>query len=100
MPAEKRVSPQSKARNEEVEGGVTVMSDLLGGVPEVEVDHVQETTKPQGVRMVELRINDNIENMSYVAGGRVERYTFEAGNRYRVPVYIALELERLGKVWH
>lgn len=100
MAAEKRVAPQKAVRDEESEGTVTVMNDLLGGIPEVEVDKVQETPRPSGVPMVEIRVNDNIESMSHVAGGRVERYTFEVGNRYRVPIYIARELENLGKIWH
>jgi len=101
VPAQKRVNPSNETRNEEFEGGVTVMNDLInGGVPEVEVDAIQENSKPQGVPTVVIRVNENIEEMSYVADGRKERYTFEAGNRYRVPVYIAAELEGLGKVWH
>lgn len=100
MPAQKRVNPSNETRNEEVEGGVTVMNDLVNGIPEVEVDAIQENPKPNGVPTVVIRVNENIEEMSYVADGRKERYTFEAGNRYRVPVYIAAELEGLGKVWH
>ena len=100
MPAQKRVNPSNDTRNEEVEGGVTTMNDLMGGIPEVEVDAVRENTQTQGVPTVVIRVNDNIEDMSYVAGGRRERYTFETGNQYRVPVYIANELESLGKIWH
>lgn len=98
----KRVSPQNAARDTDAEGGVTVMSDLMGGqLPEVEVDAIAEAPKPSGgVPMVVVRLNDSIEDMSYVASGRKERYTFEAGNRYRVPVYIAQELEAMGKIWH
>ena len=101
MAVEKRVSPSNEVRNEEVEGGVTVMSDLLGGgLPEVEVDSISESPANQGVPTTVIRVNEAIEDMSHVAGGRIERYTFEAGNRYRVPVYIAQELEALGKLWH
>ena len=100
MPAQKRVNPSNETRNEEVEGGVTTMNDLMGGIPEVEVDAVQESPHHQGVPTVVVRVNDNIEDMSYVAEGRKERYTFETGNQYRVPVYIANELEGLGKIWH
>lgn len=101
MPNEKRVNPQADTRNEDIEGGVTVMADLLGGkLPEIEVDPVQPTNVKKGVPMVVIRVNQDVEDMSYVASGRTERYTFQTGNRYRVPVYIARELEALGKIWH
>jgi len=76
------------------------MNDLMGGIPEIEVDAIQGNPQPQGVPLVVIRVNEAIEEMSYVAGGRRERYSFEAGNQYRVPVYIADELEGLGKIWH
>ena len=50
--------------------------------------------------MAVIRVNTDIEEMTYVAGGRRESYTFVVGNRYRVPVYIAQELENTGKLWH
>lgn len=102
MPAPKTVKPQNKERNEETEGGIATLSSVLdGNLPEVEVDAVTEAPQQhKGVPTVVIRVNDNIEDMSYVAGGRAERYTFEQGNRYRVPVYIAAELEGLGKIWH
>jgi hypothetical protein len=100
VPAQKRVNPSNDTRDEQLEGGVTVMNDLMGGIPEVEVDAVRENSHTLGVPTVVIRVNDNIEDMSYVAGGRRERYTFETGNQYRVPVYIANELESLGKIWH
>lgn len=105
MPAQKRVSPQNEARNEEIEGGVTTIADLSGGNPapiqEVEVDAIEETVaQPVGTPTVVIRVNETIEDMSYVAEGKVERYTFETGNRYRVPLHIARELEAMGKIWH
>lgn len=101
MPAPKRVNPQNEERDETVEGGIGTLSNVLSEeIPEVEVDRVAEAPKRTGVPTVVIRVNDNIEDMSYVANGRAERYTFEVGNRYRVPVYIAAELEALGKVWH
>lgn len=101
MPAPKKVNPQNEERNEEVEGGIGTLSNVLSEeIPEVEVDRVAEAPQRAGVPTVVIRVNDNIEDMSYVANGRTERYTFEVGNRYRVPVYIAAELEALGKVWH
>jgi hypothetical protein len=103
VPAPKRVNPQNEERNEEVEGGVATLSSVTAGpaVPEVEVDPiVAEAPQQSGVRTVVIRVNDNVEEMSYIANGRKERYTFEAGNRYRVPIYIAAELEGLGKIWH
>ena len=101
MPAPKKVNPQNEERNEEVEGGIGTLSNVLADdIPEVEVDRVAEAPQSNGVPTVVVRVNDNVEDMSYVAGGRTERYTFEVGNRYRVPIYIAAELEALGKVWH
>ena len=98
---DKRVKPQNDTRDEATEGVVTTMSDILGGkLPEVEVDPIQERPTQSGVPMAIIRVNQDIEDMSYVAGGRAERYTFQTGNRYRVPVYIARELEALGKIWH
>lgn len=102
MPAPKTVKPQNDERNEELEGGIGTLSNVMAEplLPEVEVDSIKEDTQTQGVPTVVIRVNENVEEMSYVAGGRKERYTFEAGNRYRVPVYIANELEAIGKVWH
>jgi hypothetical protein len=97
------VNPQVEVRDEDVEGGVTVMSDLVTGpkLPEVEVDRIEEPpTAAQGVPMVVIRVNETVEDMSFVQGGRAERYSFEAGTRYRVPIYIARELENIGKIWH
>lgn len=100
MPAQKRVNPSNENRNDDLEGRVTVMNDLMGGMNEIEVDSIQSNPQPQGVPTVVIRVNEDIEDMSYVSGGRRESYTFETGNRYRVPVYIANELEVLGKIWH
>lgn len=101
---EKRVNPQVDGRDEDTDGGVTVMADVAGGrLPEVEVDRIAVNSQPQGppgVQMVVIRVADAVEEMSWVAEGRTERYTFEPGVRYRVPIYIAQELESLGKIWH
>lgn len=97
---EKHVSPQVAARDAEVDGEVTTMADLTQP-PEVVVDEVTVTRPPtDDTRMVVIRVNESIENMSHVAAGRRESYTFEAGHRYRVPVYIAQELEAAGRIWH
>lgn len=106
MAAEKRVSPSVETRDVEIEGEIGTLDSVTGGplvgaLPEVEVDALQETSSaPQGVPMVEIRVNEPIEEMTMVAGGRTEHYTFEAGNRYRVPIYIAQELDAIGKLWH
>lgn len=104
MPAPKRVNPQNEERNEDIEGGVATLSSVTANpvIPEVEVDPIVAEAPQQhsGVPTVVIRVNDNVEEMSYIADGRKERYTFEAGNRYRVPIYIAAELEGLGKIWH
>lgn len=105
MPTEERVNPQVEVRDVEIDGGVTTMADLSMApkLPEVEVDQITDTKRPAksaGTQMVVIRVNQDIEEMSWVASGRSERYNFQAGHRYRVPVYIARELENLGKLWH
>ena len=112
MPEEKRVNPQVEVRDVETEGEIGTLSGIATGpqgpqgpqgplLPEVEVDQIVESPRlPQGVPMVTIRVNEDVEEMSYVAGGRVERYTFEAGVRYNVPIYIAAELEGIGRIWH
>ena len=50
--------------------------------------------------MIKVRVNEDVEDMSYVGGGRRENYSFKAGHEYMVPWYIANELERNGRVWH
>lgn len=102
---EKRVNPQVDARDDQ-EGEIGLLSDFEGGpkrapaYEEIEVDPIQVTKSPQGIPHVVIRVNGAVEDMSMVGGGKVERYTFEEGHQYRVPVYIAAELERIGKVWH
>lgn len=78
---------------------VLQQAEMTVGEPE---DIVPEQIKRQqnGPRMIVIRVNENIEDMSYVAGGVRQNYTFEQGKQYRVPVEIAVELERNGKVWH
>lgn len=106
MPAPKKVNPSQATRDVETDGEIATLNSVSAPqgpvLPEVEVDRVEDLTPPTptGDRMVVIRVNQDIEDMSYVASGRVERYTFEAGNRYRVPVHVARELEALGKIWH
>ena len=104
MPKEQRVNPQMSSRDVEVEGAIGTLADVGGGaaVPEIEVDRIEQTVaqRPGGPRQVVIRVNEDIEEMSYLSGGRRETYTFQTGHRYKVPVHIARELEALGKVWH
>ena len=59
------------------------------------------TQAPVRVPTVNIRVNRDIENMSHVGYFGAEHYTFEQGHEYsNVPIYIALELERIGAVWH
>lgn len=82
---------------------IATMASMLGenvievGAPlDVVPQHIQQQS-----RMVVVRIgSEGIEDMSYNSGGHRQRFTFEAGHEYRVPVEIAAELERIGKVWH
>ncbi len=102
MATTKRVPAGQEARDEAQEGGIGTLDQVLGGgLPEVEIDPVVvQPQAPQGVRMVTVRVNQDIEEMSWVAGGHRETYEFQTGHQYRVPVYIARELEALGKLWH
>lgn len=95
----KTVNPQVEVTEDDKDRIGTLGSVL--STPEIEVGTVEEVAPaPQGAKTVVVRLNDNIEDMSYVAGGVRRTYTFEAGHQYRVPVQVAVELERIGKVWH
>ena len=95
----KTVSPQVEATDEDKDRIGTL--DSIMAAPEIEVGAIEEVAPArQGARMVVVRLNENVEEMSLVAGGRKNKYTFEAGHQYRVPVEVAIELERIGKVWH
>ena len=95
----KTVNPQVDATEEDKDRIGTLDSVL--STPEIEVGAIEEVAPArQGDRMVVVRLNENIEDMSVVAGGNKRNYTFEAGKQYRVPVDVAIELERIGKVWH
>lgn len=76
----------------------------LGNKGEIEIDGVTpQVPRPQGPEpqpTVIIRVNQDIEQMTWAAGGRIEEYNFTDGHRYQVPVYIAQELENLGKLWH
>lgn len=95
--AEAQVEP-----TEEDKDRIATLDSVLGdrtievGRPE----DVVPTQLQQQRGMVTVRVNTDIEDMSYVGGGRPERYSFEQGHVYSVPWYIADELEANGKVWH
>lgn len=94
-----RANPQVEATEDDKDRIGTLDSVLA--TPEIEVGTVEEVAPArQGARTVVIRLNDNIEDMSLVSGGVKRNYTFEAGKQYRVPVDVAVELERIGKVWH
>ena len=101
MANQETVSPQEDPTPED-EGRIGTLNSVLAG-PEITVGEPEETVprpRQRGRRMVQIRVNESIEEMSYVGGGRREVFTFETGHVYNVPVEIAIELERLGKVWH
>ena len=112
--AEKRVSASVEPTPEDKDrigtlGGVFPAPPDPTELPEIEIDPLYDPTAsngprpiggPEPIRTVVIRVNQDIEDMSWVGDGRRENYTFQAGGRYRVPTYIAIELERLGKVWH
>jgi len=108
MAATQRVKVQEEATPAEVADRIGTLNNVMGGGDQVIVDGVQDPraegsvakTGPQPPRMVEIRVTEDIEEMSYISGGVRGRFTFKQGNRYRVPLEVALELETLGKVWH
>lgn len=68
---------------------------------EVTVDSVTPTAIPVGARTMDIRVNEDIENMSITSGGRPPRiYSFQRGHMYRVPLDVAAELDSIGKLWH
>lgn len=116
MPTE-TVAPQAAERSE-AEGEIGTLSGVFES-PEIVVDEVETILpaapvkeQPRRVlpgspasvlgppRMVEIRVNEDVTDMSYIAGNTPQRFNFKAGHRYRVPEYIAVELERSGKVYH
>lgn len=103
MATEKRVSPSQAKRTAE-QGGIGTLADVSGGpvrMPEVEVGTVEvQGPAPQQQRMVEIRVNSDVDEMSWLAGNRRETYSFKEGHLYRVPDYIARELEAIGRLWH
>jgi hypothetical protein len=94
----KTVNPQVEVTDEDKDRIGTLDSVLA--TPEIEVGAVENVPVKRGERTVVIRVNDNIEQMSIVAGGRRREYTFEVGKQYRVPVQVAIMLEDIGKVWH
>jgi hypothetical protein len=82
---------------------IGTLGSVLGGQQEIEVGAPEEVIPErirQQMRTVVIRVNSDIEDMSWVGGGNRYSFTFEAGHSYRVPVQIAIELERIGKVYH
>lgn len=75
-------------------------AEVVVGEPEDVVPPEVRRRQSRQDSSVIIRVNEDIEDMSYVAGGRRESYTFEAGKQYRVPRHIAVELENNGKIWH
>jgi hypothetical protein len=94
----KTANPQVEITDEDKDRIGTL--DSVMAAPEIEVGAVEQPPVPRGAKTVVIRVNDNIEDMSLVDGRGRSNYTFEAGHQYRVPVDVALELERIGKVWH
>jgi hypothetical protein len=95
--APQEVNPQQDERSED-QGVMTSYQDLVSP-PQVTVDSVTPQG-PQAPDMAVIRVNDNIEEMTYSADGHTEKYEFLVDHRYRVPTYIAQELENVGKLYH
>jgi hypothetical protein len=99
---QKTVNPQVEPDDDD-DAPVTTLEALGITQPEVVVGAPEQVASapPQGVPTVTVRVNRDIENMSHVGGFGAEHYSFEQGHVYDgVPIYIALELERIGAVWH
>jgi hypothetical protein len=94
------VEVQEEATPEDAERIGTLNSVL--SEPEIVVGEPEEVVVPRnrGIATYVIRVNSDIEDMSYVAAGKVESYNFKAGHEYRVPWYIAQELENTGRIWH
>ena len=75
-------------------------AEVQVGEPEDVVPPQVQARNQRDRDTVVIRVNESIEDMSYVAGGVRQSYTFEQGKQYRVPVDVAWELEHNGKIWH
>lgn len=97
--ATQRVNPQQAERSPDQ--GETTTGTSLGMIPdEIEVGGVEDTAPPMPQAVI-VRVNREIEDMTYSSGDLpFFRATFKPGHRYRVPVQIAIELERIGALWH
>jgi len=82
---------------------IGTLSSVLGGSGEIVVgapeDVVPDALKGD-LNTVTIRVNETIEDMSIVAGGRRFSARFDTDRYYKVPVDVAIELERIGKVFH
>ena len=99
---QKTVNPQVEP-GEEDEQPVTSLEAMGLAPQEVVVGAPESFPPPQapGVPTFKIRVNRDIENMSHVGALGAEHYSFEQGHEYdNVPIYIVLELERIGAVWH
>jgi hypothetical protein len=99
---QKTVNPQVEPDDPD-DAPVTTLEALGLGEPEVVVGEPEQVqaSPQQGEPTFRIRVNRDIENMSYVGGGAAEHYTFEQGHVYdNVPWHIVEELERIGAVWH
>lgn len=98
----KVVNPQVEPDDPDDEPVSTL--DALGlGEQEVVVGAPEEVPQqvPTQVATFKIRVNRDIENMSFVGANGAEHYSFEQGHEYNgVPWYIVEELERIGAVWH
>lgn len=103
-PTAEAVNPQVEATPEDAErigtlGAILSQPDPAPApLPEVEVGPVD--VAPRVPQTMVIRVNENVDEMSIVAGGRRQQYKFEVGHQYRVPVEVAMELERSGRLYH
>lgn len=98
------VNPQVEPTPEDAERIGTL--DGVFKMPEVIVGAVEDLTPPPAqsqdreMEPVIIRLNDNLDDMSIISKYGNFRYSFKAGHQYKVPRFVARELERVGKVWH
>lgn len=98
--------PQAVVDVQDLDGAdpdrIGTLGSVLGG-GEIEVGAPEEIVPQQlrnRIKMVKVRVNETVEEMSYVGAGRRETYSFEMGHEYMVPYYIAQELQDTGRIWH
>lgn len=95
------VDPQVEETPEDAERIGTLGNVFESAPPPIEVEPLRSSApQPQANGMVKIRVNQDLEDMSYVAGGHRRTYSAKAGQFIDVPVEVAIELEMNEMVYH